>query len=159
MTGIRRANRLYIPAGPIRSVDTSTSWIEIRLTDEFLNRIVELFSLLTKHQLESVTVSIEANWHLESIWTVKRWGREPGCMVEVFEWGFVAKCSAEADHYSARKDRYEEFQAAYVWGDASDLVEYMGPTTDFPQAFFEKAGGWETDIEEEAFRNMVVNEP
>lgn len=153
------ASRLYMPANQINSGDTIASWVEIRLTDKFLDRVLELHTLVTQHQLESITAPIDANWHLESNWVIDKWTANTGCAIRVFDWGFIAECRAKANADFGQKERHSVFQATYLWGDVSELVEDWRPSTDAPRTCFEKAGGWKSDSDEEAFRNLVMNGP
>jgi len=161
MTQTCHASRLYMPGNQIDSDEKIGSWVEIKLSDQFLDRVLELHTLVTHHQLESVTASIEASWHLESNWVVEKPASDMGLTIQVFDWGFIAECraTAGADADLGQKERHSVFQAVYLWGAVTELVADWRPTTDFPRTCFEKAGGWESDGEEAAFRHLVINDP
>lgn len=159
MTENRCASRLYIVSDNISSGEMITSWVEIRLTDHFLDRVLELHSLVSQHQLEGVIAAVDANWHLESKWTIASSVFSTGCTMHVSDSGFTIECMATADAESAQKEHFSIFRATYIWGYVSELVDDWRPSTDFPRTCFEKLGGWESHSEEESFRNMVINGP
>lgn len=159
MTEYRRASRLYIVADNIAAGGIITSWVEVRLTDHFLDRLLKLHSLVNQYQLEGVIAAVDANWHLESNWTVDGSVFSKGCTMHVSDSGFTIECMATADTGSAQKEHHSIFRATYIWGYVSELVDDWRPSTDFPRTCFEKLGGWESHSEEETFRNMVMNGP
>lgn len=159
MTENRRASRLYIVADNIAEGETITSWVEVRLTDHFLDRLLKLHSLVSQYQLEGVIAAVDGTWHLESNWTVESSAFSAGCTMHVSDLGFTIECMATADTELAQREHHSIFRAIYIWGYVSELVDDWRPSTDFPRTCFEKLGGWESHSEEETFRNMVMNGP
>lgn len=157
MTEKRYASRLCILADKNAAGDAGFSWVEIRLTDAFLDRVLELHTVLIQYQLENVTALVEAHWDLEDKWAVEDYGLNSGCLMHVFESGLAVECPAVSKIDSGLMLRCHDFKATYIWGQISELVEDRRPSTDFPVAYFEKLGLFESDEEYGAFRNAVLN--
>lgn len=159
MTPKPLASRLFILADHVAVGEPMTSWVQIKLTDQFLDRVLELHSLLVHHELESASALIDANWTLESNWHVDNCYLPIGSRFLVYDFGFSVECIAYAKSDSTLKSLHRTFQATYIWGYISELVEDWRPTTDFPPgACYEKSSGWESLDEEIAFRNVVLSE-